>query len=209
MCVSVKWTLTDKPAIALPEKKLAGFHLLTGILPGGRAIACDSKSCFEYRYSEGLLGLNRQWKWTGYSAALYKGYVHFSLHGGLFTITKIHLSIVFKLINSLSKVLNFVPPRYDRAHDFHPDVGLVVAGGVSGGTTLNKAVISTDHGKTFRNLARLTRPLKVACLVIINGTTFFIAGGQGGGGKRTDEHFHNVCTHPEYFQDIIRKRATC
>ena len=68
-----------------------------------------------------------------------------------------------------------------RAWDFHPDVGLIMAGGAF---PLTKAVVrSTDYGHTFTSLPEM--PYGVSgqgvfgsCLVIIDSTTIFLAGGR-------------------------------
>ena len=65
-------------------------------------------------------------------------------------------------------------------YDFHPDVGLIVAGGSSPNS--KKVELSTDYGYTKRSLPDLPYGLSSsyltrACLVIINTTTVFVAGG--------------------------------
>ena len=83
----------------------------------------------------------------------------------------------------ITNVLHFGSSRYARAHNYHPDVGLVVAGGRDiGWNALKMAVISNDGGRTFTNLPDLPRPLSSACLVIIKDKRqVFVAGGHDGG----------------------------
>ena len=70
-------------------------------------------------------------------------------------------------------------------YDFHPDVGLVVAGG-GYGLPYNQIEISTDGGKTKRRLPDLPYgaahwggSLCGACLAVVDTNTVFVAGGEG------------------------------
>ena len=65
--------------------------------------------------------------------------------------------------------------------DFHPDVGLIVAGGQQ--PQNNKVELSTDYGQTKESLGNLPYGcdwLSSGCMIILNKTTVFLAGGQGG-----------------------------
>ena len=66
-----------------------------------------------------------------------------------------------------------------RAWDFHPDVGLVLAGGVEGGSMIqiDGVEISEDYGITFRELAPLPKTIYVGCAVIVNESTVYHIGG--------------------------------
>ena len=67
-----------------------------------------------------------------------------------------------------------------RAYDFHPEVGLVIAGGYNG-TEMDVVEMSQpgqDLGRRFERLPNLPMQLTYSCLVIINMTTIFVAGGQ-------------------------------
>ena len=72
-----------------------------------------------------------------------------------------------------------------QAWDYHPQVGLIVAGGYNPySTSMN---ISRDYGKTVEELANIpyantgcnTAAIWGGCLVIVNTTTVFFAGGYG------------------------------
>ena len=72
--------------------------------------------------------------------------------------------------------------RKGRAFDFHPDVGLVIAGGYNG-TEMDIVEMSRrgqDLGRKFEKLPNLPKQLEESCLVIINSTTIFVAGGNDG-----------------------------
>ena len=77
------------------------------------------------------------------------------------------------ILNFLSSFLQF--------WDFHPDVGLIVAGGNSPAS--KEVYISKDYGKTNSLLTNLPygsyNYVSGGCLVIVNSTTVFVAGGYG------------------------------
>ena len=65
-------------------------------------------------------------------------------------------------------------------YDFHPDVGLIVAGGSAPIESAKKVELSTDYGYTKTSLPDLPygdEMVMAGCLVIINTTTVFVAGG--------------------------------
>ena len=72
--------------------------------------------------------------------------------------------------------------RKGRAFDFHPEVGLVIAGGYNG-TEMDIVEISRpgqELARKFERLPNLPKQLEESCLVIINSTTIFVAGGNDG-----------------------------
>ena len=86
------------------------------------------------------------------------------------------VSILF--YNAPHKVLYFC--RYWRAWDYHPQAGLIVAGGASPWTRLVEQ--SKNYGHSFRQLADIrygTRAgVQQACLVIIDENTAVLIGGR-------------------------------
>ena len=64
--------------------------------------------------------------------------------------------------------------------DYHPDVGLIVAGGLFNEPS-NQVEISTDNGQTTGRLPDLPYgdALCGACLAIVDTNTVFVAGGLG------------------------------
>ena len=73
------------------------------------------------------------------------------------------------------------------ANDYHPDVGLMVVGGLLCGTGeswcglgTNKTLLSSDGGVTFSELAELPGPTrKSTCGVFLDENTFMVIGGKG------------------------------
>ena len=81
-------------------------------------------------------------------------------------------TFVVNILNFLSSFLQF--------WDFHPDVGLIVAGGNNPAS--KEVYISKDYGKTnylLTNLPYGSSYVSGGCLVIVNSTTVFVAGGYG------------------------------
>ena len=69
--------------------------------------------------------------------------------------------------------------RSYRSHDFHPEVGLVIAGG-NNGTVMDRVEISpvgNELGAAFEELAPLPKQLTASCLAILSESTVFVAGG--------------------------------
>ena len=86
------------------------------------------------------------------------------------------------MVKQLSKFVISCDSSFWQFYDFHPDVGLIVAGGRD---HARKVDISTDNGKTKTSLPDLpygtstnNAGLHRGCLVIINTTTVFVAGGE-------------------------------
>ena len=69
-----------------------------------------------------------------------------------------------------------------RAWDFHPDVGLVLVGGVleTYFSVINGTEISEDYGVTFRELAPLPKYATTGCAVIVDERTVYHIGGYYG-----------------------------
>ena len=78
--------------------------------------------------------------------------------------------------------MTFIGINFDRSyrsHDFHPEVGLVIAGG-NNGTVMDRVEISQvgdELGAAFEELAPLPKQLTASCLVILDERTVFVAGG--------------------------------
>ena len=66
--------------------------------------------------------------------------------------------------------------RKDKGWDYHPKVGLVIAGGKEG-SYLDKVERSSDNGVTFQELPKLPNIIISLCLVIVDNERIFIAGG--------------------------------
>ena len=65
------------------------------------------------------------------------------------------------------------------AYDFHPNVGLMVAGGNQISTTRDKVERSMDFGGTFQEFGTYPGGRRIMyCLVIIDENTIFGAGGH-------------------------------
>ena len=68
--------------------------------------------------------------------------------------------------------------RYNKAWDFHPQVGLIISGGDSHQNgVLNIVERSTDYGVSFQALEPLPVGIYSHCLAIVDETTVFVAGG--------------------------------
>jgi len=88
--------------------------------------------------------------------------------------------------------------------DFHPDVGLIVAGEYTYGQQSlqsKKVDLSTDYGQTKTTIAEYPRSAAKfwsnGCMVIVNTTTVFFAGGLSGEGQGlalNDTYYLNIDT---------------
>ena len=67
--------------------------------------------------------------------------------------------------------------RKDKGWDYHPKVGLVIAGGKEG-SYLDKVERSSDNGVTFQELPKLPNIIIALCLVIVDNERIFTAGGH-------------------------------
>lgn len=85
--------------------------------------------------------------------------------------------------------------------DFHPDVGLIVAGGRH--PPSKKVEMSTDYGQTKTSLGDLPEGCNFvshACMIIVNKTTVWVGGGNTAsgcypnGGFIQKTHFLNLVT---------------
>jgi len=65
------------------------------------------------------------------------------------------------------------------AHDFRPDVGLILAGGRNNSGLMKRVEISKDYGATFQELEPLPVARERACVTIVDEKTFYVMGGQG------------------------------
>ena len=65
----------------------------------------------------------------------------------------------------------------EKGWDYHPRVGLVIGGGMEGGSYLDKVERSSDNGVTFQELPKLKHKTKGLCLVIVDNERIFFAGG--------------------------------
>ena len=77
--------------------------------------------------------------------------------------------------------------RSVRSYDFHPGVGLVIAGG-NNGTIMDRVELSPigdQLGVAFEELAPLPKQLTASCLVILDKGTVFVAGGLDVGERKS------------------------
>ena len=91
-------------------------------------------------------------------------------------------------------------------YDFHPDVGLIIAGGLFPAS--KKVEISTDYGQTKTSLPDLpygSDDLSSACLVIVNTTTIFVAGGSGELSAHNWFYSKSLCTNIKCIYFIYQK----
>ena len=71
------------------------------------------------------------------------------------------------------------------AHDYNPNVGLLMVGGElcgSGsagcGTGTQKTLLSSDGGETFEEKTDIPEEVEAACGVFLNDTAFMLMGGR-------------------------------
>ena len=108
----------------------------------------------------------------------------------LWTIIDYNLKASIVSLNKLTTVqsLILVASSYFRsmpAHDYNPNVGLLMVGGELCGTGskgcgigTQKTLLSSDSGETFDENADIPEEVEAACGVFLNDTAFMVIGGR-------------------------------